>query len=54
VRKRAATIPSLLDTAKLNGLDPAASLHGTLEKPPIFPNSRIDSLLPLRERPRHD
>jgi transposase len=46
--KRAAAIQSLLYTAKLNGLDPAAWLRDTLEKLPTCPNSRIDSLLPLR------
>ena len=46
--KRAAAIQSLLYTAKLNGLDPAAWLRETLEKLPTCPNSRIDSLLPLR------
>ena len=46
--KRAAAIQSLLHTAKLNGLDPAAWLRETLEKLPTCPNSRIDSLLPLR------
>ncbi len=46
--KRAAAIQSLLYTAKLNGLDPAAWLRETLEKLPTCPNSQIDSLLPLR------
>ena len=46
--KRAAAIQSLLYTAKLNGLDPAAWLRETLEALPTCPNSRIDSLLPLR------
>lgn len=46
--KRAAAIQSLLYTAKLNGLDPAAWLRETLEKLPTCPNSKIDSLLPLR------
>jgi len=46
--KRAAVIQSLLGTAKLNGLDPAAWLKDTLEKLPVWPNSRIDELLPLR------
>jgi len=46
--KRAAAIQSLLYTAKLNRLDPAAWLRETLEKLPTCPNSRIDSLLPLR------
>lgn len=45
--KRAAAIQSLLATAKLNGLDPAAWLRETLEKLPTCLNSRIDSLLPL-------
>ncbi len=45
--RRAAAIQSLLGTAKLNGLDPAAWLKDTLEKLPAWPNSRIDELLPL-------
>lgn len=44
---RAAAIQSLLYTAKLNGLDPAAWLRNTLEKLPTCLNSQIDSLLPL-------
>ena len=47
--KRAAAIQSLLGTAKLNGLDPAAWLKDTLEKLPVWPNSRIDELLPLSD-----
>ena len=46
--KRAAAIQSLLGTAKLNGLDPHAWLKDTLEKLPVWPNSRIDELLPLK------
>lgn len=46
--RRAAAIQSLLATAKLNELDPAAWLKGTLEKLPSWPNSRINELLPLR------
>ena len=46
--RRAAAIQSLLGTAKLNGLDPHAWLKDTLEKLPVWPNSRIDELLPLR------
>jgi transposase len=46
--RRAAVIQTLLGTAKLNGLDPAAWLTDTLEKLPTWPNSRIDELLPLR------
>lgn len=46
---RAAAIQSLLITAKINGLNPAAWLADVLEKLPIWPNSRIDELLPLRQ-----
>jgi hypothetical protein len=45
--QRAAAIQTLLGTAKLNGLDPAAWLRDTLEKLPAWPNSRIDELLPF-------
>ena len=45
--QRAAVIQTLLGTAKLNDLDPAAWLKDTLEKLPIWPNSRIDELLPF-------
>jgi transposase len=45
--QRAAAIQSLLATAQLNGLDPAAWLRDTLEKLPTTLNSDIDSLLPL-------
>ena len=44
---RAAAIQTLLGTAKLNGIDPAAWLRDTLEKLPSWPNSRIDELLPF-------
>jgi len=46
--QRAAVIQTLLGTAKLNGLDPAAWLKDTLEKLPTWPNRRIDELLPFR------
>jgi transposase len=46
--QRAAAIQTLLATAKLNGLEPAAWLKDTLDKLPTWPNSRIDELLPLR------
>lgn len=46
--RRAAAIQSLLATAKLNGLEPAAWLKDTLEKLPVWPNSRIEELLPLK------
>ena len=49
--RRAAAIQSLLATAKLNGLDPAAWLKDTLEKLPSWPNRLIDELLPLCSSP---
>ncbi len=51
--KRAAAIQTLLATAKLNGLDPAAWLRDTLDKLPTCRNSHIDSLLPLSTAPLH-
>jgi transposase len=47
--ERAATILTLLATAKLNGLDPMAWLKDTLEKLPSWTDKRIDELLPLRK-----
>ena len=51
--KRAAAIQTLLGTAKLNDLDPAAWLRDTLEKLLTCLNSEIDSLLPLRTESLH-
>lgn len=51
--KRAAAIQTLLATAKLNGLDPAAWLRDTLDKLPTCLNSHIHSLLPLSTKPLH-
>lgn len=48
--KRAANIYTLLATAKLNGIEPSAWLKDTLEKLPTWPNSRIDELLPIKQR----
>jgi len=45
--RRAATIQSLLATAKLNGIEPHTWLKDTLDKLPSWPYSRIDELLPL-------
>ncbi|SFL54081.1 transposase domain-containing protein, partial [Azotobacter beijerinckii] len=42
-----AVIYSLLLTARLNGLDPAAWLKDTLEKLPSWPHRQLDELLPL-------
>ncbi len=52
--KRAASIQTLVGTARLNGLDPAAWLRETLEKLPTWPASRIDELLPLRREQKTD
>jgi len=49
--QRAATIQSLLATAKLNGLEPHAWLTDTLEKLPTWPYRRLDELLPLAPYP---
>jgi len=43
-------IQTLFATAKLNGLDPAAWLKNTLEKLPTWPNSRLNELLPIKQR----
>ncbi len=48
--RRAAAIQTLIGTAKLNGLDPHAWLKDTLEKLPVWPNNRLDELLPLRPK----
>jgi transposase len=48
--KRAASIQTLLATAKANNIEPFAWLKETLEKLPTTPNSRIDDLLPLRTK----
>jgi hypothetical protein len=45
--KRAASIQSLLATAKRDGLDSAAWLQQTLDKLPTCLNSHIDELLPF-------
>jgi transposase len=49
--RRAATIQSLLATAKLNGIEPHAWLKDTLEKLPTWPYRRLDELLPLAPSP---
>ena len=43
----AAAIQILFGTAQLNGLNPADWLKDILTKLPIWPNNRIDELLPL-------
>lgn len=49
--QRAATVMSLVQSAKLNGLDPWAYLRDVLGRINGHPNSRIDELLPHRWRP---
>ncbi len=44
--QRAADIMSLLQTAKLNGLEPMAYLKDVLQRLPTHPYSRISELLP--------
>ena len=46
--ERAAAIYSLIETAKLNGLDPEAYLRDVLERIAEHPINRIDELLPWR------
>ena len=45
--QRAAAIQTLFGTAQLNGLNPSDWLKDILTKLPIWPNNRIDELLPL-------
>ncbi|MBE0474813.1 MAG: IS66 family transposase [Rhodoferax sp.] len=48
---RAADIMSLIQTAKMNGIEPLAYLTDVLTRLPTHPNSRIDELLPTRWQP---
>jgi transposase len=49
--QRAARIVSLIQSARLNGLDPYRYLKDVLERLPTQPASRIDDLLPRRWQP---
>jgi transposase len=55
--QRAANIMSLIQSAKLNGLDPYLYLKDVLERLPAQPASRLEELLPQRwqpsNQPRH-
>lgn len=44
--ERAATYYSLIDTCKLNGIDPFAYLQDVLSRLPSHPVNRLDELLP--------
>lgn len=46
--QRAANIMSLIQSAKLNGIDPYRYLKDVLERLPTHPASRVDELLPHR------
>jgi hypothetical protein len=48
--ERAAAIYSLIETAKLNGVDPEAWLRDTINRIADHPNHRIDVLLPWNYR----
>lgn len=49
--RRAAAIMSLIQSAKLNGHDVFVYMKDVLERLPIWPNNRIDELLPHHWRP---
>ena len=44
--KAASIAYTLIETAKLNGVDPQASLADVLQRIPEHPSNRIDELLP--------
>ena len=49
--KRAATIMSLVQSARMYGHDPWAYLKDVLMRLPTHPNHRIEELLPHRWKP---
>ena len=49
--QRAATIMSLVQSAKLNGHDPYSYLKDILERLPTHPGNRLEELLPHRWKP---
>jgi len=49
--RRAAVVMSLVQSAKLNGLDPWAYLRDVLARIHAYPSHRLDELLPHRWRP---
>ena len=51
--QRAAAVMSLIQSAKLNGLDPYAYLKDVLQRLPTHKNHLIAELLPHRWQPLH-
>ena len=51
--RRAAAIYTLIETAKLNDIDPQAWLADVLARLPDHPAKRIDQLLPWNWRPQN-
>ena len=55
--RRAGVIMSLIQTARLHGLDPYAYLRDVLERLPLIRNNQFATLLPgawkLSRQPRH-
>ena len=49
--QRAAVVMRLVQSARLNGLEPWAYLRDVLDRLPTHLNSRIDDLLPHRWQP---
>ncbi|MFD0708967.1 transposase domain-containing protein, partial [Photorhabdus akhurstii] len=49
--QRAAMIMSLLETAKANGYEPWVWLRDVLSRLPVWPNNRLNELLPWPENP---
>ncbi|MEO8299330.1 MAG: transposase domain-containing protein [Burkholderiales bacterium] len=49
--KRAATVMSLVQSTRINGLDPSAYLQNVLDRLPALPASRIAELLQHRWQP---
>ncbi len=50
--ERMADLMSLVETARLNGLEPWSWLRDVLEKLPSWPASRLDELLPYAGKPQ--
>ena len=49
--QRAAAVMSLIQSAKLNGIDPLAYLKDVLNRLPTQPASKVAELLPYRWQP---